>query len=154
MSRNVVLVFLSATAIVCGQAVVESAIITGAGATGTAGAAKGVGKGVGAVFGRVNAELNRAAKAGAPDGAKSTVALPATKPPAVSAEDVRSNLKADAVKVGMTRDELIALAGKPALAVASPVKDSELLCFVLKSGGSIDVVLTGGRVTEVTAQPN
>jgi hypothetical protein len=158
MNRVVIALAMCSSA-AFGQTAVESAVMTSAGAAGTAAGSHGAGKGVSGVFKRANTALTRASQA------DTTEAAPKSRPasgrkqrhkeqgeqagPAVAApaEDVRTNVRPEELKIGMSRDEILAIAGKPALQVLQA--DKELLTFTLTSGGSIDVIVSDGKVTEL-----
>ncbi|HET8549949.1 MAG TPA: hypothetical protein VFL57_18190, partial [Bryobacteraceae bacterium] len=68
--------------------------------------------------------------------------------------NTRSNLNPAELKVGMKREELVAMAGKPSLRVVQPGRDySELLSFDLRSGGTVDVIVKDGKVAEIKSTP-
>ena len=71
-------------------------------------------------------------------------------------EDTKSTVERDAVKLGMTREEVVQLAGKPWMKVTIPGTEghyNERLRYQLKSGGVLSIMLTDGKVTDVKHIP-
>jgi hypothetical protein len=64
--------------------------------------------------------------------------------------EAKSDFESDDVKVGMTRDELMAVTGKPYSKITIPLKGgSERLTYQTKDGGSLRNVLKLKKVTEI-----
>lgn len=146
---------LAIALLACGAmfAQLESAIITGATAPAAAKAGQTAAKGITSTMGRASSALGAAAGTG---GSSSTaparpgvIANAAVVNPNVSA--AISDFNSDEVKVGMTREELMAIAGKPYSKITIPVEggSSERLTYRMKDGGSLRVVLELEKVTEI-----
>ena len=65
--------------------------------------------------------------------------------------EAKSDFKSDDVKVGMTRDELMAVTGKPYSKITIPIEggSSERLTYQMKDGVSLRIVLELEMVTEI-----
>jgi len=65
--------------------------------------------------------------------------------------DAKSDFKSDDVKVGMTREELMAITGKPYSKITIPIEggSSERLTFQMQDGSLIRIVIELEKVTEV-----
>jgi hypothetical protein len=131
----------------------ESAIITGATAPAAAKAGQTAAKGITSSMGRASSALGAAAAVGssssAPARSSSAMATGTTVNANVSA--AKSDFNSEEVKVGMTREELMAVAGKPYSKITSPIEggSSERLTYQMKDGGSLRIVLELEKVTEV-----
>jgi hypothetical protein len=132
----------------------ESAAITGA--TGPAAAkagqtaAKGVRSSMSRTANALGAAAGRSPSAPARTAAGNTqVASAAVVNPNVS--ETKSDFKSDDVKVGMTRDELMAVTGKPYSKITIPIDggSSERLTYQMKDGGSLRIILELEKVTEI-----
>ena len=140
----------------CGAAFgqLESAIIIGATAPAAAKAGDTAAKGIRSTMGRAGAALGTAAGASSTAASRTTgrnarVASAAVVNQNVSEE--KSDFKTDDVKVGMTRDELMAIAGKPYSKITIPIEggSSERLTYEMNDGSSLRVVLELEKVTEI-----
>ena len=148
---------LSLALLSCGAALaqLESAIITGATAPAAAKAGQTAAKGISSTMSRVGNALGAAAggkSSSAPArtaAGNAQVASAAVVNPNVS--EARSDFKSDDVKVGMTRDELMAITGKPYSKITIPIEggSSERLTYQMKDGGSLRIVLELEKVTEI-----
>ena len=141
----------------CGAAFaqLESAIITGTTAPAAAKAGQTAAKGTSSTMSRAGKALGAAAggsssSAPARTAAGNTrVASAAVVNPNVS--EAKSDFKSDDVKVGMTRDELMAVTGKPYSKITIPIEggSSERLTYQMKDGGLLRIVLELEKVTEI-----
>ena len=155
---------LTIALVACGAAwaQVESAIITGATAPGVAKAGEAVGKGVGSILRRTGTALEAANGASAATAAPSAAATRRRGRPVRTAgaavvnpnvSEAKSDFNSYDVTVGMTREELMAVAGKPYSKITIPIEggSSERLTYQLKDGGSLRIVLELEKVTEIRA---
>ena len=129
----------------------ESAIITGATAPAAAKAGKTSAKGISSTMSRAGNALGTAARgssSSAPARTTADNASTAVVNPNVS--EAKSDFKSDEVKVGMTRDELMAVTGKPYSKITIPIEggSSERLTYQMKDGGLFRIVLEHEKVTE------
>ena len=135
---------VSIALLVCGAALaqLESAIITGATAPAAAKAGQTAAKGIKSTMSRAGNALGAAA--GNAPAASAAVVNP-------NVSEAKSDFKSDDVKVGMTRDELMALAGKPYSKITIPIEggSSERLTYQMKDGGLLRIVLELEKVTEM-----
>ena len=67
--------------------------------------------------------------------------------------EATSEFKSDDVKLGMTRDELMEVTGKPYSKITIPIEggSSERFTYQMKDGGSLRIVLELEKVTEIKA---
>ena len=147
---------LSITLLACGAAFaqLESAIIIGATAPAAAKAGQTAAKGISSTMSRAGNALGAAA--GGPSSSapgrtatgNARVASAAVVNPNVS--EAKSDFKSDDLQVGMTRDELMAVTGKPYSKITIPIEggSSERLTYQMKDGGSLRIVLELEKVTE------
>ena len=148
---------LSIALLACGVALaqLETAIITGATAPAAAKAGETAAKGIRSTMRRAGNALGAAAGGSSPSAparsaaGKARVASAAVVNPNVS--ETKSDFKSDDVKIGMTRDELMAITGKPYIKITIPIEggSSERLTYQLKDGGSLRIVLELEKVTEI-----
>ena len=133
----------------------ESAIITGATAPAAAKAGQTAAKGISSSMSRAGNALEAAAGGSSSSqparatAGNASVASAAVVNPNVS--EVKSDFKTDDVKVGMTRDELMAVTGKPYSKITIPIEggSSERLTYQMKAGGLFRIVLEREKVTEI-----
>lgn len=134
---------------------VEYGAVSGSTATAINSSGKQLGGALGTIMGKT-AEAATGEKQG-PSGAqkpgsarKTSVRGPALPTPKDVA-DTRSAVKPDEVKPGMTKEELIAAAGKPYIKISMDDDGHavERFSYLLKGGGKLGVELTDGKVTEV-----
>jgi hypothetical protein len=141
----------------CGAAFaqLESAIITGATAPAAAKAGQTAAKGIRSTMSRAGNALGAAA-GGSPSSAparnaagNARVASAAVVNQNVS--EAKSDFKIDDVKAGMTRDELMAVTGKPYSKITIPIEggSSERLTYQMKDGGLLRIVLELEKVAEI-----
>ncbi len=131
------------------QAVVESSVLSGAAAAAATGA-KGAGKSAGAVFGRVGAIAGKAPQAvSAP--APATAPVPTAPAPAPAAAP--KPVDPSAVKVGLSRKDLLARCGEPTMSVLGNRRSAsaETLWYATTDNDELKVELEGGVVTRVTS---
>jgi len=139
-----------------GQAVVESAILTGAGAGGAAAGAKGAGSAAAGVLGRLNEIVSKSAaasdKSAAPaqqagSNAAAVAAVPLSKPEPV----VPRLIDASLVKPGLTRERLIACCGEPSMRITETKKSKfvETMWYTTSDEDELKVQLEEGVVTLV-----
>ena len=148
---------LTISFLACGAAFaqLESAIITGATGPAAAKAGQTAAKGISSTMSRAGNVLGAAARGSSPSApaviaaGAAHVASAAVVNPNVS--DAKSDFKSDDVKVGMTRDELMAITGKPYSKITIPIEggSSERLTFHMQDGGLLRIVLELEKVTEV-----
>ena len=147
---------LSIGILTCGAvlAQLESAIITGGTAPAAAKAGQTAAKGITSTMGRASDALAAAGGASSssaaarPAAGKARVASAVVNP---NVSEAKSDFKSDDVKVGMSREELMALTGKPYSKITIPIDggSSERLTFQLKEGVSLRMVLELVKVTEI-----
>jgi hypothetical protein len=140
------------TLLSCGAAFaqLESAVITGATAPAAAKAGQTAAKGITATMSRANNAL-AAAAGGSPPSVPARAASGTARVPNPNVSEAKSDFLSDAVKVGMTREELMAVTGKPYSKITIPIDggSSERLTYEMKDGGSLRIVLELEKVTEV-----
>lgn len=134
----------------------ESAIITGATAPAAAKAGQTAARGITSSMGRASSALGAAAAEGGSSSSvpvragagQASVASAAVNP---NVSPANSDFNSDDVKIGMTREELMAIAGKPYSKITIPIEggSSERLTYQMKDGGSLRVVLELEKVTEI-----
>jgi len=148
---------LSIALFACGAvfAQLESAIITGATAPAAAKAGQTAAKGIRSTMGRAGNALGAAAGGSSSSAPARTAAGNARLASAAvvnpNVSDAKSDFKSDDVKVAMTRDELMAVTGKPYLKITIPIEGgaSERLTYQMKDGGSLRIILELEKVTEI-----
>ena len=130
-----------------GQAMVESAILSGAAAGAASGSAKATGRALSNSLGKINSALAgksgtsvKAVPTGRVDKTGTTAAIP--KPPQAAFEGVET---------GTPRDEVIAKAGKPQFAISS--SDYEMLSYATAEGGSVRIRVVDGKVAKIEQTP-
>jgi hypothetical protein len=152
MLRNLCVLLLIACGIAFGQGMVEYGAVSGSTATAINSSGKQLGGSLGSIMGKVTASATGeqgqpAAKGNAARAKAKGPALPTPKDVA----DTRTSAKPEDIKTGMTKDELIAAAGKPYIKIS--MEDDghavERFSYLLKDGGKFGVELTDGKVTEV-----
>jgi hypothetical protein len=142
-------------ACVAALAQLESAIITGATAPAAAKAGRTAAKGISSTMRRAGNALGPAAGGSSSSAlvhsaaGNARVASGAVVNANVS--EAKSDFKSDDVKVGMRRDELMAITGKPYLKITIPIEGgaSERLTYQMKDGGSLRIILELEKVTEI-----
>jgi hypothetical protein len=149
---------LSITLVACGAAFaqLESAIIIGATAPAAAKAGQTAAKGISSTMSRAGNALGATAGGSSSSSApertatgNARVASAAVVNPNVS--EAKSDFKSNDLQVGMTRDELMAVTGKPYSKITIPIEggSSERLTYQMKDGGSLRIVLELEKVTEI-----
>ncbi len=148
---------LSIALFACGAAFaqLESAIITGATAPAAAKAGQTAAKGIRSTMGRAGNALGSRGRriviirARAHCGRQRAPGERSRGEPNVS--DAKPDFNSDDVKVGMTRDELMAVTGKPYLKITIPIEggSSERLTYQMKDGGLLRIVLELEKVTDI-----
>ena len=160
-------VSLACVVVASGQAVVESAILTGAGAGGAAAGAKGAGAAAAGVLSRLNEIAGKSAaapekSAAAPEksaapaqqaaskGAVVTV-VPANSPAVPQLLQLPRPIDASLVKPGLTRDRLIACCGEPSMRITETKKSKfvETMWYTTSDEDELKVQLEEGIVTLV-----
>jgi len=153
-------VSLACVVVASGQAVVESAILTGAGAGGAAAGAKGAGAAAAGVLSRLNEIAGKSAaapeKSAAPaqqaasKGAVVTV-VPANNPGVPQLLQLPRPIDASLVKPGLTRDRLIACCGEPSMRITETKKSKfvETMWYTTSDEDELKVQLEEGVVTLV-----
>jgi hypothetical protein len=65
--------------------------------------------------------------------------------------EAKSDFKSDDIKVGMTRDELMAVTGKPYAKITIPIEggSSERLTYEMQDGVSLRIIVELDKVTEI-----
>jgi hypothetical protein len=130
-----------------GQAMVESAILSGAAAGAASGSAKATGRALSNSLGKLNSALGgkdgtsaKATPKGHVDKTGTAPAIP--KPPHAAFEGVET---------GTPRAEVIAKAGKPQFAISS--SDYEMLSYATAEGGSVRIQVVDGKVSKIEQTP-
>jgi hypothetical protein len=143
----------------CGAiyAQLESAIITGTTAPAAAKAGQTAVKGINTSLGKTGTALRGAARtsqssrvqAARPVVAKRATGLQQSVNSQVA--DTKSDFPVDALKIGMSRGELMALAGKPYSKITIPIDggSSERFSYQMKAGGALRVVLEREKIVEI-----
>jgi hypothetical protein len=156
MLRNLCSFLLAVNGLALGQGLVEYGAVSGSTASAINSSGKQLGNSLGAIMGKTTATATgekgqtSLAAPGSGKAGRSAMHAPALPTPKDVA-DTRSEIKPEDVKNGMTRDELIAAAGKPYIKIS--MEDDghavERFSYLLKDGGKLGVELTDGKVTEV-----
>lgn len=146
---SAILVLLPATA-PC-QAMLESAILSGAAASAASGAAKANSD----ALSKSLRNLNSALAAAASTGASSTPAIPSPTPIPRTASTPPlpkpSQTVFEGVEPGTPRADVIAKAGKPQSAIAS--SDDEMLKYATSEGGFVRIRVVDGKVSTIERIP-
>ena len=148
---------LSITLLTCGAAFaqLESAIVTGATAPAAAKAGQTAAKGIRSTMSRAGNALGAAAgRSSSSAHARTATGNARVASAAVvntNVSEAKSDFKSDDIQVGMTRDELMAVTGKPYSKITIPIEggSSERLTYQMKDGGSLRIVLELEKVTEI-----
>jgi hypothetical protein len=156
MLWNVCALLLAASGLALGQGMVEYGAVSGSTATAINSSGKQLGGSIGAIMGKATEAATgekgpgSLASPGSRKGGKSGLRAPAL-PARKDVADTRSAVKPDEIKNGMSKDELIAAAGKPYIKISMDDDGHavERFSYLLKDGGKLGVELTDGKVTEV-----
>jgi len=153
MSWNLCALLLVASSVLFGQGMVEYGAVSGSTSTAINSSGKQLGGSLGTIMNKTTESATgekRSDLLGSIKGSKAGVRAPALPTPKDVA-DSRSNVKPEDVKTGMTKDELIAAAGKPYIKISMDDDGHavERFSYLLKGGGKLGIELTDGKVTEV-----
>lgn len=129
------------------QAMVESAILSGAAASAASGSAKATSDALSKSLKNLNSALAGAAST----GASSTQAIPIPRTAATLPLPKPSQTVFEGVEPGTPRADVIAKAGKPQSAIAS--SDDELLKYSTSEGGSVRIRVVDGKVSTIERTP-
>lgn len=140
---SVILILLPATAL--SQAMVESAILSGAAASASSGSAKATGSALSKSLGKLNSTLKGASGTSARSRSTSAIPIPAAKsaPPLPKP----SQTAFEVIEPGTPRTDVIAKAGKPQFAITS--SDYEMLNYSTSEGGSVRIRVVDGKVSSI-----
>jgi hypothetical protein len=133
----------------------ESAIITGATAPAAVKAGKTAAKGISSTMSGAGNALGAAGRGSSSSAPARTATGNARVASAAvvntNVSEAKSDFKSDDIQVGMTRDELMAVAGKPYTKITIPIEggSSERLTYQMKDGGSLRIVLELEKVAEI-----
>lgn len=141
-----VIVVLSPATALC-QAMVESAILSGA----TASAASGSAKVTSDAMSKRLHKLNSALAGAASTGARSTPAIPIPRTAATPPLPKPSQTVFEGVEPGTPRADVIAKAGKPQSAIVS--SDDEMLKYSTCEGGAVRIRMVDGKVSSIERTP-
>lgn len=152
---SVILVLVPATAL-C-QAMLESAILSGATASAASGSAKATGDALSKSLQKLNSALAGAAATGAAatgaaaNGAVSTPAIPFARTGSTPPLPKPSQTVFEGFEPGTPRADVIAKAGKPQSAIAS--SDDEMLKYATSEGGLVRIRVVDGKVSTIERTP-
>jgi len=147
MLRNVCVGLFAACGLAFAQGMVEYGAVSASTATAINSSGKQLGGSLGNIMGKATAAATGEKARTAGKTALQMPPLPAPKDVA----DTRSAVKPEDIKTGMTKDELIALAGKPYIKITMDDDGHavERFSYLLKEGGKLSVEVTDGKVSEI-----
>jgi hypothetical protein len=131
------------------QAMVESAILSGAAASAASGTAKATGSALSKSLGKLNSTLSGAGGAGVRSNSTSAIPVPragGTPPPPKPSQKAF-----EGIEPGTPRADLIAKAGKPQFAITS--SDYEMMNYATSEGGSVRIRVVDGKVSTIEQTP-
>ena len=154
MFRNVCALLFAACGLAFAQGMVEYGAVSASTATAINSSGKQMGGSLGNLMGKVTAAAT--GEKGSTTGEKGhaagkTAAQALALPTPKDVADTRTSVKPEEIKTGMSKDELIALAGKPYIKISMDDDGHavERFSYLLKEGGKLGVELTDGKVSEV-----
>lgn len=127
------------------QAMVESAILSGASASAASGSAKATGSALSKSLGKLNSTLSAAGGAGV--RSNSTAAIPVPRAGGTPPPPKPSQTAFEGIQPGTLRADLIAKAGKPQFAITS--SDYEMMNYATSEGGSVRIRVVDGKVSTI-----